>query len=844
MRLGPYEILAPLGAGGMGEVYRARDTRLSREVAVKVLPAAFAADPPRMRRFEQEARAASALNHPNIVTVFDTGLHEGSPFLVTELLEGQTLRQRLEESGKEGGIPQRKALDYAQQIARGLAAAHAKGITHRDLKPENLFISRDGNVKILDFGLAKVAPEGIGEGPTELADTLPGTVMGTAGYMSPEQVRGLPADHRSDIFSFGAVLYEMLSGQRAFRAGTSAETMAMIILKDPPPLPAGGALDLLVRRCLEKDCEERFQSVRDLGFALQAQTGSEIAATEALPPAPRRALTPLWALAVLAALAAGYFLHRSPLATQPVFHQITYRRGTVYSARFAPDGQTVVYGARWDGQPLETYAVSREYPDSRPLGLAANLLSVSSAGELAVLKDARFFAHYQWTGTLASAPLVGGAARELMENVREADHAADGRLAVVIQGAGEARLEFPPGKVLYQTTGWISHPRISPQGDRVAFLDHPFQFDDLGSVVVVDLSGKKTILSASWGAAEGVAWNPRGNEVWFSAVSSGETHEVRAATLDGRVREVLAGAGALMLLDIARDGRLLVASQHYRGEVHAVVQRDPRDRDLSWLDGSVAAHLSADGKSIVFSEQSEPAGPRYSVALRKIDGSPVVRLGEGSPTGFSPDGKSVLSILPTTPAQYVVVPTGAGSVRVLDRGTIEISENAAWFPDGKRILFVGRESGKPSHFYLQDLSGGVPRVALQEDVLAYEELDALPMSSDGKTIPCFRPDRKWWLCSLDGGSHHLLTGVQENEIPLRWSSDGRSLFVINPKSLPLKFYKVEAATGRRQLWKEWSLSDPVGLDWLLGSDITPDGQTIATSFIRQLSDLFIVEGVK
>src|SRR5262249_6392160 len=278
-RFGHYLVLAPLGAGGMGEVWRARDTRLNREVAIKVLPTSFANDADRLRRFEQEALATSALNHPNILTVYDIGDHEGTPYIVAELLEGEELREQL----NEGALPVRRSIDYAQQIAAGLAAAHEKSIVHRDLKPENLFVTTDGRVKILDIGLAKLKPPQVGaadsQAPTHKKITDPGTVMGTVGYMSPEQVRGQEADHRADIFSFGMILYEMLSGRRAFNGASVADVMSAILKEDPPELRATNAsfnpaLVKIVRRCLEKKPERRFQTASDLGFALEALPGS------------------------------------------------------------------------------------------------------------------------------------------------------------------------------------------------------------------------------------------------------------------------------------------------------------------------------------------------------------------------------------------------------------------------------------------------------------------------------------------------------------------------------------------------------------------------------------------
>ncbi len=288
-----YEILAPLGAGGMGEVWRARDTRLNREVAIKVLPASFANDADRLRRFKQEALATSALNHPNILTVHDIGDHEGTPFIVAELLEGEELREQL----KDGALPARRSVDYAQQIASGLAAAHAKGIVHRDLKPENLFITADGHVKILDFGLAKLKPPNVDgidtDAPTQKKITDPGTVLGTVGYMAPEQVRGQEADHRADIFSFGVILYEMLSGRRAFSGDSAIEVMNAILKEDPPELTATDTrapqgLERLIRRCLEKKPEQRFHSAHDLGYALEALSSSSGARLETAGAGPSR----------------------------------------------------------------------------------------------------------------------------------------------------------------------------------------------------------------------------------------------------------------------------------------------------------------------------------------------------------------------------------------------------------------------------------------------------------------------------------------------------------------------------------------------------------------------------
>ena len=497
-QLGPYEVVDLLGAGAMGEVYRARDTRLRRQVAVKVLPASISEDPARLRRFEQEARAAGSLNHPNIVAIHDIGQSAGSPYVVSELLEGETLRQRL------GGmpLPTRKVMDYAIQIARGLACAHEKGIVHRDLKPDNIFLTRDGGVKILDFGLAKLgkAPfaaaleDGLSAALTSDPLTEHGTVLGTVGYMSPEQVRGEPADHRSDIFSFGALLYEMLTGQRAFKGRSAVETLNAILKEDPPQITQTNpnlppALERIVYHCLEKNPAERFQSASDLAFDIEAlSTPSGSGARAALLPGEspwQRARPALLAALVVALPAAGFLLARAvPHHPNPEYQRLTFRRGTVVGARFAPDGQ-VVYSAAWDGRKPELFARRPETPEARSLGMPmAHVVGISPAGEIAVLMFKE-----EAPAVLARVSLSGGPPREILENVRAADWARDGSdFAVVRSVDGTLRLEYPIGTVLATSPSpiGISHPRIAPKGDLVAYLEHPVVSDDRGSVVMVD----------------------------------------------------------------------------------------------------------------------------------------------------------------------------------------------------------------------------------------------------------------------------------------------------------------------------------------------------------------------
>src|ERR1039457_7243298 len=385
-KLGPYEILAPIGAGGMGEVYRAKDTRLGRDVTLKILPESFAREPDRLRRFEQEARAVAALNHPNILAVFDIGQQDGSPFLVSELLEGESLRVALEG----GALPQRKTIEYGVQIAHGLAAAHDKGIVHRDLKPENIFVTRDGRIKILDFGLAKLAQQ---MGSDELTLTGPntavGVVMGTASYMAPEQVRGEAADPRTDIFAFGAVLYEMLSGVRAFRRDTAAETMTAVLKDDPPELSDPGrfvspALDRIVRRCLEKNPEQRFQSARDLSFALSALSGTETSSVARAAAAPRRApLLPRLAvaLALVAVAAATWFVARRPQPTTRMqFALAVPDEMSISHMALSRDGSMLVFVAPEENSALPMLYVQRVGSASVMLLRGARVVSVRAAG--------------------------------------------------------------------------------------------------------------------------------------------------------------------------------------------------------------------------------------------------------------------------------------------------------------------------------------------------------------------------------------------------------------------------------------------------------------------------------
>ena len=664
--LGQYEILSAIGAGGMGEVYRARDPKLGREVAIKVLPPAFSRDEERLRRFVQEAQAAAALDHPNILAIYHVGTQDEAPFIVSELLKGSTLREAL----RSGPLPVRKAVEYAIQIAHGLAAAHDRGIVHRDLKPDNVFVTEDGRVKILDFGIAKLtAVEADGVDRTMTVQTGAGTLLGTAGYMAPEQLRGQPVDARADVFSFGAVLYEMVAGRRAFQKDSSADTMSAVLHDDPPELSATGrpippTLTRIVHRALEKQPQQRFQSARDVAFALEDL--SSASAQHAAPAdTPRRSRVWLAALAgavlllaigVPAAVARGWF---RPAATQPIFHPLTFRRGTLAGARFAADGETIVYGAAWDGRRPETFAVGLASPESRSLGLPnTDIYAVSSKGELALsLRNEDPLP--PGGGVLEAMPLLGGAApRQIRDSVEYADWAPDGSMAVTLDTGLGDRLEYPIGTPIYDIEGPIHMIRISPDGARVAFME--YASDRSQSVATIDRAKNRKTLTTGWLQVNGLAWTAPGDEVWFAGKRRNEGWGIYAVSGAGAVRVVERLPGPCYLYDLTRDGRALVALGQLSTGIRFMDAGGSHEEDLSWLDMSQLRDISSDGHTVLFTETGEGASSDGAIYIRKTDGSPAVQLGAGLGHAFSPDGKWVLATS-RTGRDLSLIPTGPGT---------------------------------------------------------------------------------------------------------------------------------------------------------------------------------------
>ena len=854
-KLGPYEIAGPIGAGGMGEVYREHDARLGRDVAIKVLPAIFADDPERLARFEREARAVASLSHPNIVALFDIGeipspdarsvAAPKSVFVVTELLRGETLRERL----SHGPLSVRKAVEIAIHIARGLAAAHDKAIVHRDLKPENIFLTEDGQVKILDFGLARPASTSSGATETVAAATNPGVVMGTIGYMAPEQVRGLPLDQRTDLFAFGAVLFEMLAGHRAFERDTPADTMTAILREDVPELTrnrsdVAPALDRIVRHCLEKNPSERFQTARDVAFALETLSVSTTA-TSMVPAMPVRSNTWRVLAALIGALllaAAGFAAGRlmSPArSTLLTFDRKTFEPIVIFNARFLPAGGIIYSAARSFTIPPQLYVLRSEGVVPEPAGPSGtHLLSVSKTGELAVLVNAKFAYHRIFTGTLARLSL-GGAPRPWLENVRDADWSPDGTtLAIVRINAAQDEIEFPIGTPLYKAGGYLSDIRVSPDGTRVAFFEHHLVGDDRGFVKVVDKARKVVTLGGEYWGEEGLAWQRDGKSVMFSAASAvgGQGYETFIVPADARSapRAAFATAGNSQINDLAADGRSLVTRDEYRNSIFVKLPGETDERELSWLDLSSSPILSKDGAFIAFADENIGAGPNYAVGWRRTDGSPAVHLGPGVPTSVSPDGKWVSATNPAmdTPVLY---PTGAGEPRTLPLHLQSLIV-ASWFPDSRSMLMCGVVAGKPPKCFRQMVSGE----------------PATPMTPDG-TIGLVTPDgtrilgcnqgRDCFSYPVDGtgAPTRLAASFQADDNPTgSLNSDGRSIFVAKQGTFPMRVERVDLFSGARQPFLQLAPEDRVGLMSMITPRFIDDGRGYAYSVSRTISTLYLV----
>ncbi len=845
-RLGSYEVLDKLGEGGMGEVWRARDTRLNRSVAIKVLPSEAAGDQARRQRFEQEARALGALNHPNIVAVYDVGQSEGQAYIVSELVVGESLRAILDR----GPIAGRKLAEIAIQIADAIAAAHALNIIHRDLKPENVMVTRDERVKVLDFGLAKQNAPQTGEDAATMVLSQAGMVLGTVGYMSPEQVRGQAVDARSDIFSFGCVLYEMATGRRAFDGKSAADVMSAILHAEPPEiaaacLPVPPALDAIVRRCLEKDPGRRFQSAADLAFALRSISNASVSQPAIAAPAPRsrRRVLVLAGVALAVLLFVAGYLVRARLDQTPIpeFQHLTFRDGRISEARFSPDWKDVIYSATWDGGTSRIYLAHPGNPESRDLQLPdSRLLAVSSKGDLAFLVGPFF---PDGSGTLARNSIAGGQTRQLLERVYLADWSPDGNdLAIVRSANNKRRIEYPVGKVLVETDWGPMSIRVSPDGQSVAYTT--YGNGTTIAVNVVDRSGKTRQLGIVSGQTSTIdtaslCWTHDGKEIWFRSFDTNEWNTIYAINLAGLRRAVTRFPGYVALYDVAADGRVLFSMDSVRYGIRGMAPGETTERDLSCLETSELQGLSDDGRVILAGALGESGGVKGSIYLRRTDGSPPVRLGDGVAFGLSPDAKWVTGYSsregPTR--KFILMPTGPGDEVEIQVPELEGHRGVilGWLNGEQHYLVAGRYPGKRWQFFAWDVRARTVRPLTPDGVA-----DLFPLiSADRRRFLAKNPEQQWCVYSIDGGKPQLVSGLTPHDTPVGWRADGRSIYVMTHRDrntmLPISVLDIE--TGRRTPWKEISPSIPV--DQIDNPHITPDGRAYAYNYSYIRSELYL-----
>ena len=766
-KLGPYEIVGPLGAGGMGEVYRAKDTRLGREVAIKVLPTSFADHPDRLARFEGEARAAGQLNHPNVLTVLDVGTEGGAPYLVMELLEGATLRERLEE----GAPPPRKALEWASQIALGLAAAHEKGIVHRDLKPENVFITRDGRVKILDFGLARMVagPSGSGSAAlTALQATDPGTILGTVGYMSPEQVRGQPADARSDVFAVGVTLYEMLAGRRAFQRESPAETMAAILKEEPPELAETGrhvpmAADRIVRRCLEKRPEERFQSARDLAFALDAISGSstssssQVAVAGPAPAPPRRSMSLTVGLAAVAvALGLGYLIghvgRASPVVAPVTLEQLNFDGGNSREPALAPDGASFVFVSDRAGH--DDIYLERVGGDN-PINLTKASPSNNAAPAFSPDGKLIAFRSDRDGGGIFVMGATGESVRRLTDvGFNPAWLPDSSGLLYSTEGVSNPssrsftaalwRVDLASGTRTKVYDGDAVQPSVSPDGQHVAFWGLP---PGTGRRVIYTMpigGGPPVALVDDHAVNWSPKWAPDGRAIYFAS---------------DRARPM----GLWRLAVDPTTGRAA-------GEPTLVA---------SGTEDYLGLSEAAGGAFVFPSTTTTVAVERASIDPRaaKLLGPPAVLFRTGrvlSALNASPDGQFLVMTVAGEADDLMVSKTdGSDASRLTNAGR---NRGPVWTPDSGRLYFYSDRGGHYEIWTIRRDGSGLEQVTHQPPTTTLAEPR---LSPDGHTLSVNTTSRVGLLTLTGPGAEPTLTWPDlpkgQEFYAVAWSADGHAL---------------------------------------------------------------------
>ncbi len=853
-----YRIDEKIGAGGMGLVYRATDLHLDRQVAIKVLPLHLVASPERMKRFVQEAKAASALNHPNIVTIYDVDAAEVDGhtvvFMAMEFVPGETLDQII---GRGGGAKTKEALHWVIQLASALAAAHASGIVHRDIKPSNVIITPEGVAKLLDFGLAKATEPAqsvdIGAAtevldPSQLAGlTEEGMIVGTVAYMSPEQAEAKRVDARSDIFSLGAVLYELFGGRKPFEGTSKIATLSAILHKEPAPLSEVAPdfredLESTILRCLRKEPDRRWQHVSDLRIALEEirddltvgrASRHHIVTAPVQPLIGRRQLLPWLAGGLAAGAAAGGYFGRTLSRREPVtFTRLTYRRGDVNAARFAPDG-SVIYSANWEGSPYSVYSLRTGNRESRSLGLgpSTHLAAVSSTNELAIVLAAK--------DTLARVPVSGGTPRELLENVLEADWSPDAKeMAVVRRMGNRYRVEYPIGTVLHDAAAQPMRPRISPDGSRVAFFERDLSGVGDVALKLVRAGAPALVLAGGMRAVAGLAWAPSGKEIWISALrKASDNPAVFAVSMPGQIRLLTQSANWLSIHDVSPIGELLAASTVSRVGIRGLLPGERESRDLSWHENSVISQMTADG-SLLMMELGAGDGRNNAIFYQRVSHG-TVRLGDGNYPALSPDGKSVVCVRrDENRAVLQIIPTGAGEVRAFAAEGFRY-QAPEWFPDGQRILFNAINADGVTRGYTAPAEGGPSTPITPAGVRA------MRISPDGKWMVAASADKGAWLQSV--GDHAIsrpIAGLLPDDIVLAWTADANGLILRSPvpPGEQIAIERLALSNGARTRLHQISVPEP-GDTFRRELVVADDGRAYAFSFQRDLASLYLVHGV-
>ena len=850
---GAYRIDRELGGGGMSHVFLAEELALGRRVVLKVLAADLAHELS-AERFEREIRLAARLQHPHIVPLLAAGRAGETLYYTMPLVEGESLRSRLDEHGE---LPVAEAIRLLREIADALAYAHHEGVVHRDIKPDNILLSHR-HAMVTDFGVARAVSEAVGGSKL----TRTGMAVGTPAYMAPEQAAAGHTDHRADLYALGLVAYEMLAGHPPFNGTTPQALISAHMTQAPRPLaetrPAiPPELAAVVHRCLEKRPADRYEDASALVAALDRIAPRD--PTDHIAPTPTRTPTPTPAAerpaisrralitggAALGLLAIGFgggvaALRRRPRA-MPSYKRLTFRRGMIRTARFAPDFQTILYGALWEGDVCRVYSVRPDSPESAPLSLPpAAPLAVSSSGEMALALGTHQRGIMTY-GTLARVPLSGGAPRELQVDVKYADWSPDGQELAIVRRVGDHdQLEFPAGTAVARPEsprGGFSFVRTSPRGDAVAAFELSTRNFLFGRVVVVDRSGVKRAVSANYSNVFGLAWN--GDDVLFTAADELPLfrNTIYAMSRSGDVRLVARVPGNTTLHDVAPDGRLLIARTDDRSGIAVRAPGDTRERDLSWLDGSNMADISRDGRQVLFSEWGVGGGPRGSAYLRGTDGSPAVRLGEGLALALSPDGRR--AIVKTGGSPHLdVIPTGAGEPRRLARPGLTLGD-ARWRPDGRSVVVHARTQNRAARLYVLDVEGTTLRQVTPDGVDVGPE--GWAVSPDGAMVAVSNGTHVD-LFPTAGGEARRVPGVSGRGNVVGWID--RGVLISEDPAAGGTVYRVDPTTGRRDTWADIRPQDPAGIMNLdLNSLVTtPDGRGYGYSWHRAMSDLYLVEG--